>query len=70
MVRPRAEDLGTELDRVLFQARKRPALDRLRRRQRRREIAEIVSERMSGGHTAIRRRDRAGRRSEKLHGLG
>jgi hypothetical protein len=41
-----ADDLGADLDQFLLQARQRPVLDRLRRRQRAQEIAEIVGERM------------------------
>src|SRR6516225_11269962 len=39
-------DLGTDLDELLFQARQRPILDRLWRRQCAQEVAEVVSERM------------------------
>jgi len=41
-----ADDLGADLDQLLLQARQRPVLDRLRRRQRAQEIDEIVGERM------------------------
>jgi hypothetical protein len=41
-----ADDLRADLDELLFQARQRPLLDRLRRRQRAQKVAEIVSERM------------------------
>jgi hypothetical protein len=42
-----AHDLRADLDELLLQARQRPILDRLRRRQRAQEIAEIVGERVS-----------------------
>ena len=42
-----ADDLGADLDQLLLQARQRPVLDRLRRRQRAQEIAEILGERMT-----------------------
>ena len=41
-----ADDLRADLDQLLLQARQRPVLDRLGRRQRAQEIAEIVGERM------------------------
>ena len=41
-----ADDLRASLDQLLLQARQRPILDRLGRRQRAQEIAEIVGERM------------------------
>jgi hypothetical protein len=41
-----AHHLRADLDQLLLQARQRPALDRLGRRQRAQEIAEIVGERM------------------------
>ena len=41
-----ADDLGADLDQLLLQARQRPVLDRLRRRQRAQEIAEIAGQRM------------------------
>jgi hypothetical protein len=39
-------NLRADLDEFLFEARQRPILDRLGRRQRVKEIAEIVGERM------------------------
>ena len=41
-----ADDLRADLDQLLLQARQRPVLDRLGRRQRAQEVAEIVGERM------------------------
>ena len=41
-----AHHLRADLDELLLQARQRPVLDRLRRRQRAQEIAEVVGERM------------------------
>src|SRR5256884_5220907 len=41
-----ADDLRADLDQLFLQTRQRPILDRLRRRQRAQEIAEIVGERM------------------------
>jgi hypothetical protein len=41
-----AHDLRADLDQLLFEARQRPILYRLGRRQRAQEIAEIVGERM------------------------
>ncbi len=41
-----ADDLRANLDQLLLQGRKRPVFDRLWRRQRTQEIAEIVGERM------------------------
>ena len=41
-----ADDLRADLDQLLLQARQRPVLDRLRRRQRSKEIAEIIGERV------------------------
>jgi hypothetical protein len=41
-----ADDLCADLDQLLFEARQRPVLDRLRRCQRAQEIVEIVGERM------------------------
>ena len=41
-----ADDLRTDLDQLLLQARQRPIFDRLGRRQRAQEVAEIVSERV------------------------
>ena len=38
--------LRADLDQLLLRARQRPVLDRLGRRQRAQEIAEIVGERM------------------------
>ena len=42
----RADDLRADLDQLLPQAGQRPILDRLRRRQRAQEIAEIVGQRV------------------------
>jgi len=39
-----ADDLRADLDQLLLQARQRPVLDRLGRRQRAEEVAEIVGE--------------------------
>jgi hypothetical protein len=41
-----AHDLRADLDQLLLQARQRPVFDRLGRRQRAQEIAEILGERM------------------------
>ncbi len=41
-----ADDLRTDLDQLLLQARQRPVFDRLGRRERAQEIAEIVGQRM------------------------
>jgi hypothetical protein len=41
-----AHHLRADLDQLVLQTRQRPALDRLRRRQRAQEIAEVVGERM------------------------
>ena len=41
-----ADDLRADLDQLLLQARQRPIFDRLRRRQRAQEVAEIVGERV------------------------
>src|SRR5262249_5946440 len=41
-----ADDLRADLDQLVLQGRQRPVLDRLRRRQRAQEIAEVVGERM------------------------
>ena len=41
-----AHDLRADLDQLLLQARQRPILDRLWRRQGAQQIAEIVGERM------------------------
>ena len=41
-----ADDLRADLDQLLLQARQRPVFDRLGRRQRSKEIAEIIGERM------------------------
>ena len=41
-----ADDLRADLDQLFLQARQRPLLDRLRRRQRAQKIAEIVGQRM------------------------
>ena len=41
-----ADEPGADLDQLLFQAGQRPVFDRLRRRQRAQEVAEIVGERM------------------------
>src|SRR6516164_1430075 len=48
-----AHDLRTNLDQLLLQARQRPVLDWLGRRQRAQEISEVVSERMSWRRTAL-----------------
>jgi hypothetical protein len=40
-----ADDLRADLDQLFLQARQRPLLDRLRRRQRAQKIAEIVGQR-------------------------
>ena len=45
-IAPVANDLRADLDELLLQARQRPILDRLRRRQRAQKIAEIVGQRM------------------------
>src|ERR1700731_2459766 len=45
-VATRADDLRADLDQLLLQAGQRPILDRLRRRQRAQEIAEIVGQRV------------------------
>jgi hypothetical protein len=44
-----ADDLCADLDQLLFEARQRPVLDRLRRCQRAQEIAEIVGEQQARG---------------------
>jgi 2-phospho-L-lactate transferase/gluconeogenesis factor (CofD/UPF0052 family) len=41
-----AHHLRADLDQLVLQTRQRPVLDRLRRRQRAQEIAEVVGERM------------------------
>ena len=41
-----ADDLRADLDQLLFQAGQRPVLDRLGRRQRAQEVADIVGERV------------------------
>src|SRR6266516_253994 len=41
-----AHDLGADLDQLLFQARQRPLLDRLRQSQRPHEVGEIIGQRM------------------------
>src|SRR6266446_7859133 len=41
-----AHHLRADLDQLFLQTRQRPILDRLRRRQRTQEIAEVVGERM------------------------
>ena len=41
-----ADDLRADLDQLFLQARQRPLLDRLWRRQRAQKIAEIVGQRM------------------------
>src|SRR4029450_11088998 len=41
-----AADFRADLDQLFLQTRQRPVLDRLRRRQRAQEIAEVVGERM------------------------
>ena len=38
-----AHDLRADLDQLFLQARQRPVFDRLRRRQRAQEIAEIIN---------------------------
>jgi hypothetical protein len=38
-----ADDLRADLDQLLFEARQRPVLDRLGRRQRAQEIPDIVA---------------------------
>ena len=40
------DDLRADLDQLFAQRRHRPVLDRLRRRQRAKEVAEIVGERV------------------------
>jgi hypothetical protein len=45
-ITPVADDLRADLDQFFLQARQRPLLDGLRRRQSAKEIAEIVGERM------------------------
>src|SRR5262245_4836145 len=40
-----AHDFRADLDQLVLQTRQRPVLDRLRRRQRAQEIAEVVGER-------------------------
>ena len=40
------DDLRADLDQLLLERRLRPPLDRLRRRQRAQEVAEVVGERM------------------------
>jgi hypothetical protein len=40
------DDLPADLDQLLFEARQRPILDWLERRQRAQEIAGIIGERM------------------------
>jgi hypothetical protein len=45
-IAPMADDLRANLDQLLLQGRKRPVFDRLWRRQRTQEIAEIIGERM------------------------
>jgi hypothetical protein len=42
----RMQQLRADLDQLFFQARQRPAFDRLRCRQRAQEIGEIISQRM------------------------
>src|SRR5215813_13417537 len=63
-----AHHLRADLDQLVLQGRQRPVLDRLRRRQRAQEIAEVVGERMKlephrvGGERSARQsrpRDRA-----------
>jgi hypothetical protein len=39
-----ADDLRADLDQLLFQAGQRPVLDRFGRRQRAKEVADIVGE--------------------------
>jgi hypothetical protein len=41
-----ADDLRADLNQLFLQARQRPVLDRLRRRQRPQEVAEIVGQGM------------------------
>ena len=41
-----AHDLRADLDQLFLQARQRPLLDRLRRRQGAQEVTEIVGQRM------------------------
>jgi hypothetical protein len=41
-----ANDLRADLDQLLLEARQRPIFDRLGRRQRAQEVAEIVGQRM------------------------
>ena len=41
-----AHHLGADLDQLVLQGRQRPVLDRLRRRQRVQEVAEVVNQRM------------------------
>jgi hypothetical protein len=45
-ISPVANDLRADLDQLFLQARQRPILDRLRRRQRAQKITEIVGQRM------------------------
>jgi hypothetical protein len=45
-ITPVAHDFRADLDELLLEARQRPILDRLRRRQRAQEIAQIVGQRM------------------------
>ena len=45
-IAPMADDLRADLDQLLFEARQRPILDRLRRRQSAQDVAEIVGQRM------------------------
>jgi len=55
-----AHDLRANLDQLLLEARQRPIFDRLRRRQRAQEVAEIIGEGMKlephrvGGERAAR----------------
>jgi hypothetical protein len=54
-----ADDLGTDLHQVLFEARQRPFTERRRDRQCPHEVAEVVGERMKlkadgvGGHRQV-----------------
>ena len=50
-----AHHLRADLDQLVLQTRQRPVLDRLRRRQRAQEIAEVVGERMNGAAPRWRR---------------
>lgn len=56
-----ADDLRANLDQLLLQARQQAILDRLRRRQRAQQVAEIVGQRMKPRNNRVGRERTAAR---------